>query len=130
MIVDAAPSVLVTVIALPRKFMLSKYVPGETRTVSPLFADEIAPWIVETSAGTLMVVWAEAAAVTAVNKSNRRQKQRHEFIADFGGKVSSNVGSIVVTCAGDCRRKSSGKGLKLRHGSYIGNAGWITALES
>ena len=99
--------------------------------MSPLFADEIAPWIVETSAGTLMVVWAEAAAAAmALKKSNRRKKQRDASIADFGGKVSSNVGSIVVTCAGDCRRKSNGKGLKLRHGSYIGNAGWITALES
>jgi len=38
MVVTAAPPELVTVMALPLKLMFSLYVPGATRTVSPLLA--------------------------------------------------------------------------------------------
>jgi hypothetical protein len=44
--VTVGPEVLLTVIALPRKSMFSKYVPAATTTVSPLRHASIADWIV------------------------------------------------------------------------------------
>ena len=55
-IVRSGPSSLLTVIAFPRKLIVSKYVPGATRTVSPLIERSMADWIVEASAGTLITV--------------------------------------------------------------------------
>src|SRR6266480_854728 len=80
-IVTSGPSLLVTVTALPRKFTVSWYVPGQTRTVSPAVAAAIAVEMVEKagvgalqsvavpcpSASTTRVVWA-----TAVPGANAR----------------------------------------------------------
>ena len=46
MVVTVSPPELVTVIALPLKLIFSLYVPGATRTVSPLTAALMPDWMV------------------------------------------------------------------------------------
>ena len=52
-VVTSRPAELRTVIALPRKLMVSKYVPGATTTSSVSTAASMAAWMLENGTGTL-----------------------------------------------------------------------------
>src|SRR6266511_5324147 len=104
MIVAAGPSVLSTVISLSRKSIRSTYVPGETRTVSPLTAASIAAWIVGWSWGTRRTVAAAAScAPSGEDRKSTRLNSSHVKIsyAVFCLKKKK----MNMSCGGEGKRR-------------------------
>src|SRR6266545_3824558 len=135
MIVAAGPSVLSTVISLSRKSIRSTYVPGETRTVSPLTAASIAAWIVGWSWGTRRTVAAAAsrapsgdnsAAEVTTTTSSRMPRTTESFIAllqaDFLALEDHDGASFVATRLGsghvELQRLAVAGGVERRAGDH------------
>lgn len=75
---------LVTVMPLPLKSIFSLYVPGATRTVSPLRAALIPAWIVGWSAGTRIVICASSGLTPRKQSSVARRPQEQSHHAKRG----------------------------------------------